>query len=114
METLKMTGFDDRKDAFERKFAHDGEMMFKVEARCCKLFGLWAAGQLGLSDADAETYAREVIAANLEEPGFDDVKRKVMPDFAAKGLDISDHMVDSMLAKYMEEAKAQLDKANEN
>ena len=103
-----MSGFDDRKDAYEKKFVHDEELMFRVEARCCKLFGLWAAEQLGLEGADAETYAREVVSSNLEEPGFDDVKRKVMPDFSEKSVDVSDHIVDSMLDKFMGEAKAQI------
>lgn len=103
-----MSSFDRREDAFEKKFAHDEELMFKAEARCCKLFGLWAAEQLGLSGADADSYAREVIGANLEEPGFEDVKRKVMPDFANKGLDISEHIIDSMLDKFFDEAKEQV------
>lgn len=103
-----MSGFDNRKDAFENKYAHDQEFMFKVEARACKLFGLWVASQLGLGGADAETYAKEVVAANLDEPGFDDVKRKVLPDLAAKKLDISEHMIDNQLEKFMAEAKTQI------
>ncbi len=109
-----MASFDERKDAFEKKFAHDEELAFKVEARCCKLFGLWAAEQMGLEGADAETYAKEVVGANLEEPGFDDVKRKVMPDFAEKNVDISDHVIDTMLEKCMDEAKEQIMEANDN
>ena len=58
---------EDRKDAFEKKYAHDQELMFKVEARTSKLFGLWVAEQIGLSGPDADTYAKEVVAANLEE-----------------------------------------------
>lgn len=103
-----MTGFDERKDAFEKKFAMDEEMAFKAEARCCKLFGLWAAEQLGLTGADADAYAREVIASNLEEVGFDDVKRKVMPDFAAKGLDLPENLIEKKLGEFHEEAKRQL------
>lgn len=103
-----MPSFEERKDAFEKKFAHDEELAFKVEARTCKLFGLWAAEKLGLEGADADAYAREVIGANLEEPGFDDVKRKVMPDFAEKNVDVSEHVIDTMLEKYHAEAKAQV------
>ena len=103
-----MSSFEDRKDTFEKKFALDEELSFKVEARCCKLFGMWAAEQMGLNGPDAETYARDVVAANLEEPGFDDVKRKVMPDFEGKGVDISEHVIDSMLEKYFEEARLQI------
>ncbi len=99
---------DDRKDAFEKKYAHDQELMFKVEARTCKLFGLWVAEQIGLSGADAETYAKEVVSANLEEAGFDDVKRKVTPDLQAKGLEISSHVLDRQLEIALEEAQKQL------
>lgn len=103
-----MANFNDRKDAFESQFAHDEALKFKAEARCCKLFGLWAAEQMGLSGADAETYAREVVGSNLEEPGFGDVKRKVMPDFKARNLSISEHMIDRQLEKCMAEAKEQI------
>ncbi|AEP10168.1 DUF1476 domain-containing protein [Micavibrio aeruginosavorus] len=103
-----MSSFNDRKDAFENKFAHDEGLRFRVEARTCKLFGLWVAEQLGLNGADATTYAGEVVAANLEEAGFDDVKRKVRPDIDAKGLDISDHMLDTMLDQFAQTAKEQI------
>ena len=103
-----MPDFDDRKDAFEKKFAHDEEIGFKVEARCCKLFGLWAAEQLGLSGTAADAYAKEVVSSNLEETGFADVKRKVMPDFKARGLSISEHVIDRQMEKFMAEAKAQI------
>jgi len=99
---------DDRKDAFEKKYAHDQELMFKVEARTCKLFGLWVAEQIGLTGADAETYAKEVVSANLEEAGFNDVKRKVIPDLQAKGKDVSDHILDRQLEIALEEAQKQL------
>lgn len=103
-----MSSFETRKDAFENKFAHDEQLYFKIEARCCKLFGLWAAEQIGLTGPEAESYAKEVVASNLEEPGFDDVKRKVVPDFESKSLDISDHTINVMLEKFMAEAKKQI------
>jgi len=103
-----MASFEERKDAFEQKYAHDQEISFKVEARCCRLFGLWAGEQMGMDEEHRIAYAKEVVAANLEEPGFEDVKRNVMPDFTAKGLDISEHVIDSMLQKLMEEAKIQI------
>ena len=99
---------EDRKDAFEKKYAHDQELMFRVEARTCKLFGLWVAEQLGLSGPDAEAYAKDVVGANLEEAGFNDVKRKVMPDLQAKGKDITEHVIDRQLEEAFEEAKKQL------
>lgn len=103
-----MSSFDNRKDAFESKYAHDQEMIFKAEARCCKLLGLWLAGEMGLAGAHADAYAKEVVGANLDEPGFDDVKRKVMADIKDKGLNISEHMIDRQIEKCFAEAKAQL------
>ena len=103
-----MTSFDDREKAFENRHAHNEKLDFAVEARCCKLFGLWAAEKLGLEGANANTYAMEVVEANLDEPGFNDVFRKVRADFDAKGLDISDHMIDVEIHKALEEAKRQV------
>ncbi|MCW9044198.1 MAG: DUF1476 domain-containing protein [Pseudopelagicola sp.] len=79
-----MSTFDDRENAFENKFAHDEEMKFKAEARCNKLLGLWAAELLGKSGSDAEAYAKEVIIADFEEAGHEDVVRKVAGDLEGK------------------------------
>jgi hypothetical protein len=79
-----MSTFDDRESAFENKFAHDEEMKFKAEARANKLLGLWAAGLLGKTGDDAESYALEVIKADFEEAGHDDVIRKVVADLGSK------------------------------
>lgn len=103
-----MSNLDERKNAFESQFAHDQEKMFKIEARCCKLFGLWLAEKLGLDAEEANAYAAGVVSANLEEPGFDDVKRHVMPDITSKGLDISEHMVDTQLQTFFAEAEKQI------
>jgi hypothetical protein len=75
-----MTTFDDRKDAFENKYAHDAEMQFRAEARRNKLLGLWAADLMGKSGDEAAAYAREVVAADFEEAGDEDVLRKVAGD----------------------------------
>ncbi|MCC5973924.1 MAG: DUF1476 domain-containing protein [Rubellimicrobium sp.] len=75
-----MTTFDDRKDSFERKFAHDAELQFKVDARRNKLLGLWAAGLMGKSGEEATSYALDVVRANFAEPGDEDVFRKVAGD----------------------------------
>lgn len=104
-----MSSFNDREKAFGNKFAHDQKLDFAVEARLSKLYGLWAAEKLGLSGADAQTYAGEVVAANLEEPGFDDILRKVRADFDEKGLDISDHVMEVELENCLNEAKKQLE-----
>ena len=79
-----MTTFDERETAFENKFAHDEEMAFRAEARCNKLLGLWAAEMLGKSGDAAEAYAREVIKADFEEAGHEDVVRKVAGDLGDK------------------------------
>jgi hypothetical protein len=80
-----MTTFDDRKDAFEKKFAHDEELRFKAMARRNKLLGLWAAEKLGKSGADAEAYAKSVVMADFQEAGDEDVLRKVRADLEANG-----------------------------
>lgn len=79
-----MTTFDDRENAFENKFAHDAEMQFKAEARRNKLLGLWAAELMGKSGDDAAAYAKEVVKADFEEAGDEDVYRKVSGDLGDK------------------------------
>lgn len=103
-----MTTFDDREKAFEGRFAHQEKVDFAVEARTSKLFGLWAAKQLGLGGTDAETYAKDVVAANLEEKGFDDILRKVRKDFDAKGVQVSDHLMNVELDNALAEARKQI------
>lgn len=103
-----MSAFDDRKDAFESKYAHEEKVGFDVEARCSKLFGLWIAEQIGFSGADAAAYALEVVESNLEEPGFGDVLRKVRADLDAKGIEISDHLLNVELDKALSEARKQI------
>lgn len=103
-----MSSFDNREKAFENKFAHDQKLDFAVEARLSKLYGLWAAEKLGLDGDNANTYAGDVIEANLEEPGFNDILRKVRADFDEKGLDISNHMMEVELETCLNEAKKQI------
>ena len=104
-----MANFDDRKDAFEKKFAHDEELKFKALARRNKLLGLWAAEKLGKTGADADAYALEVIKADFEEAGDDDVFRKVRADFDAAGVAQSDHQIrrtmDELLAQAIDQIK---------
>ncbi len=83
-----MTGFDDRREAFENKFAHDEALRFKVIARRNKLLGLWAAEQLGETDSDA--YVKAIVLADFEEAGEDDVLRKIKADLDRAGLAISE------------------------
>lgn len=103
-----MAGFDDRKKAAEGKFALDSEKEFKATARRNKLLGLWLAEQMGMSGADADAYAREVIASDFEEPGEEDVYRKVKADIDKKGLDISEHRLRKQMADLLEDARRQI------
>lgn len=100
-----MTTFDDRENAFEAKFAHDGEMQFRAEARRNKLLGLWAAGLMGKTDDAAAAYALEVVSADFEEAGDEDVVRKVVADLAGKA---SADDVRAKLQELLPVAKAQL------
>ena len=79
-----MTTFDDREHAYEAKFAHDAELRFKAEARRNRLLGEWAAGLLGKTGDDARTYALTVVTSDFEEPGEDDVLRKIVADLDGK------------------------------
>ena len=81
-----MTTFDKREEGFEKQFAHDEDLRFKAMARRNKLLGLWAAGILGKTGADADAYAKEVVLADFEESGDNDVVRKVVTDLAGKGV----------------------------
>ncbi len=103
-----MTTFDKRKDAFENKFAHDAELQFKAEARRNKLVGLWAAGLLGKTGADAEAYAKSVIAADFEKAGDSDVFAKIRRDFDAAGIQQSDHQIRRTMDELMQTAMTQI------
>lgn len=104
-----MSGFDDREDAFEKKFAHDEALRFKAEARRNKLLGLWAAELMGKSADAAQEYAKEVIRADFEEAGDEDVFRKIRSDFDAAGIAQSDHQIrrtmDELMAKAIDQVK---------
>lgn len=103
-----MTTFDEREKGFEAKYKHDQELQFKVGARRNKLLGLWAAELLGLSGDDATAYAREVIESDFDEPGDDDVLRKVHGDLSAKGVDKSQHQVRKHMDELMDVARRQI------
>ena len=103
-----MTTFSDREKANEALFANDQELAFKATARRNKLLGLWVAEHLGLSGDDAAAYAREVIAADFEEVGDEDVYRKVWADLQAKEADISEHRVRKQMDELLVEAARQI------
>jgi hypothetical protein len=101
--------FNDREKAFENKFSLDQQSSFKIEARASKLIGLWAAGKFGLSGTDADNYAKEVISANLDEPGYDDVKRKLKADFQSRNIPFDSDEVDMIIDKNVAEATKQIE-----
>jgi hypothetical protein len=104
LREANMTTFDKREQGFEKKFAHDEELRFKANARRNKLLGLWAAEKLGLSGDAANAYAKEVVMADFEEAGDDDVLKKVQKDLAAKGIVSSDQDVRRAMTDLMEKA----------
>lgn len=103
-----MSTFDEREKGFENKFAHDAEMQFKAEARRNKLLGLWAAEKMGLTGDAADAYAKEVIAADFEEVGDEDVYRKVSGDFEKHAISVPEAEIRKQMASLLVEAKAQL------
>lgn len=99
-----MSGIDDRGDAFEKKYAHDAELQFKAEARRNKLLGNWAAEKLGKSGDAVDEYAKEVVRSDFEEPGDEDVFRKIRTDFDNAGVEQSDHQIRRTMEELMETA----------
>ena len=104
-----MSTFDERQNAFEKKFAHDEELRFKATARRNKLLGLWAAGKLGKSGDEAEAYAKSVVLADFEEAGDDDVVRKVVKDLEGKG--IGEAEVRTTMVELLAQAVAEVTKS---
>jgi hypothetical protein len=88
-----MSQFEDRQKGQEAKYAFDAEKKFKAEARRNKLVGIWAAELMSLTGDEAKAYAAEVVAADFEEAGDEDVFRKVSGDLKAKGLNIGDDVI---------------------
>ena len=100
-----MTTFEDRENAFENKFAHDQEMQFRAEARRNKLMGLWVADILGKSGEDDEAYAKDVVKADFEEAGHEDVMRKLIADLGGR---VPEADLRRKYDAFLAEAKAQL------
>jgi hypothetical protein len=103
-----MTTFDDREKAFEAKYENDEQLKFRVNSRRNKLLGLWAAGLLGKTGADAEAYAKEVVMADFEKPGDSDVMHKLMADLAAAGKPMEEHTIRKQSEHLADDAKKQI------
>ena len=101
-------GFEERKTAAEAKFKHDEEFKFIVTARRNKLLGLWAAGLMNIDGADADAYAKQVVVSDFEEPGDDDVLRKVLGDLQAKGRSEDGTDVRRQMDRLLDQAKEEM------
>ena len=102
-----MANMKDREEGFERKFAHDEELRFKAMARRNRLLGQWAAEKLGKSGDEADAYAKEVVMADFEEAGDEDVFRKLRGDFDGAGVTVSDHQIRRTMEELLHQANAQ-------
>ena len=107
-----MTTFNDRERAFEAKYARDEEMQFRIIARRNRLLGEWAARLMGLNDAESESYAKDVIRADFEEAGDDDVVRKVLGDLTSAGVDADEAKIREALGHKTVEARRQIIEAS--
>ena len=103
-----MTTFDDRERAFEAQYARDQEMQFKIVARRNRLLGQWAAKKMGLNEAETEAYAKDVIRADFEEAGDEDVIRKLLGDLTGAGIEVDDSKIRETLGHKLVEARRQL------
>ena len=102
-----MTTFDDRERAFEAKYARDQDLQFRITARRNRLLGAWAAELMGLTDVEAESYAKDVVRADFEEAGDEDVIRKLLGDLTSAGIDIDEARIRDALHDKQVEARRQ-------
>ena len=103
-----MTTFDDREQAFENKFAHDQDLEFRATARRNRMLGLWAAGLMGLEGAHLEDYAQAVVKSEVDQPGDEDVLRKVWKDLSASGAKVTEGAVLAKMQELMAVARDQI------
>ena len=105
---IPMSSFDDRERAEEARYALDQQSQMRVTARRNKLLGLWAAGLMGVSGAEAEAYARSVVVADLEEAGDGDVIRKILADLSAAGVARTEAQIKEELARLLPVAREEI------
>ncbi|QQP91867.1 DUF1476 domain-containing protein [Skermanella sp. TT6] len=103
-----MTTFEERERAFENKFKHDEELLFKIQVRRAKLLGLWAADQMKFEKPEADAYARAIVDADFEEAGPADIVRRVCTDLERHGIDISRHRVEKEAEQLLQVARQQI------
>ena len=100
-----MNKFDEREKSFEKKFARDQELQFKVAARSNKYLGEWVSTKLGKNKDDKQNYIQEIIKADMEEAGSEDVFRKVKRDFKSSSINIDDSEIRNQMEKALLRAK---------
>ena len=103
-----MTTFDDRERMEETRFKHDQELTFKARNRGNRMFGLWVAEHLGLSGDAADAYAKDVVVADFDAPGDEDIFTKVRADLSAKSVELSDHLMEKHLTEFRDLALQQI------
>ena len=103
-----MTTFDDRERTEETRFKHNEELTFKARNRGNRMFGMWVAEQLGLSGEAADSYAKDVVVADFESPGDEDIFTKVRADLEAKSIQLSDHLLQKHLLEFRNVALQQI------
>jgi hypothetical protein len=104
-----MPTFDDREQAYEKKFALDQDLKFRAEARRNKLLAEWAAGKLGISGPQLQDYIKAVQRADLAEKGDEDVFRKIRKDFDDKGIDMPDTEIRAVMGDFLAKAVADIE-----
>ena len=100
-----MNKFDEREKSFEKKFAKDQELQFKVEARSNKYLGEWVSTKLGKDEKEKKDYIQEIISADMEEAGKEDVFRKLKNDFQIASITIEDSEIRDQMEKALLRAK---------
>jgi hypothetical protein len=104
-----MTTFNDREQAFEKKFAHDQDLKFRAESRRNKLLAEWAAAKLGIMGPALEDYIKAVRRSDLEEKGDDDVFRKIRKDFDEGGVTIPDAEIRQVMGEFLAKSVAEIE-----
>ena len=100
-----MNKFDERKNSFEKKFQMDEELQFKIAARSNKYLVEWVSLKLGKTEEEKKKYLQEVIKADMEEAGSEDVFRKVRQDFISTSINIDDSEIKDQMEKALSRAK---------
>jgi hypothetical protein len=103
-----MTTFDERERGFENKFVHDQDVEFRAVARRNRMLGVWAAGLMGLEGSHVEEYAKAVVKSDFEQPGEEDVLRKVAKDLSGAGLKVTEGAVRGKMDELLAVARDQI------